>query len=724
MADGHGSPASLIKRRTGAALFTDRVTAVPGANQFTCPGLAGLGAGFFSDATAPFYARVVRDAGGAGAPPQGEQRVITGYVTATGVFTTLAFSAAVDIGDEVEIIVPTLSTRFDDAVWYHSGFGVAGTGYSNGTPQNPSNSLADVRTMCTARNIKKIKMQSSGVLTTLNVAILDADMQGIYWEGDMCRPQIVLNGKSVSSCTFRNLIVGGTAFVPAPDPDAIYLHSCIVGIQTNPVIISAWDSYFVSTAVTYLAKLAHYPAVASNFTRCWSDNGKFSVPNGVIARFIDWHGSLTISDMAAAGGGFNASLVTITGQAKITIAASCTGGDIYCPQNAQIDDLSGGAVSVHREAGDTRLIYEGRVTAVPGANQFTLGDLAGTIPAGMLVDAANPWSAYVKQDALGTGVAPQGEIKVLTGATNAAVFTTAAFSAAVAAGDIIQIVHPSLAATISQSYGNQQIKADTAAILAALGGAIDARFFQSASGPVEEDAIQDFDITIFDVDLGAVLQANIDITSITAVMEKSTGGGAYSSVGITQPSFAKADGRVYVAYRFLAAEWAVGDMYRLGVTGISATVDAATVYCPAMVWSNRVDEAADVFNAVQKMWKQVDSADVNITAILANETDVLNLPAAANTTYMLNHLRLKSADPGANTVLVRLYEEVNGALTNVDTFTIGTGGALHEYTDYFSLMDMFSLAHCAGNNIKITVQASGGGPYAVTAQYQYATATV
>lgn len=142
------------------------------------------------------------------------------------------------------------------------------------------------------------------------------------------------------------------------------------------------------------------------------------------------------------------------------------------------------------------------------------------------------------------------------------------------------------------------------------------------------------------------------------------------------------------------------------------------------LWDRLTAARAGYLDGLPKVWKQVDSPDVNITAILANETDVLNLAAAANTTYILNHLRLKSADPGANTVLVRLYEEVNGVLTNVDTFTIGTAGALNEYTDYFNFMDMFSLAHCAGNNIKVTVQASGGGPYAVTAQYQYATATV
>lgn len=85
------------------------VTAIPGANQFTIPTLAGLGAGKFSDAVAPYRAFVFRDAGSAGAAPQGEMQAITAYVTATGVFTTAAFTAAVAVNDEIIILHPRLA---------------------------------------------------------------------------------------------------------------------------------------------------------------------------------------------------------------------------------------------------------------------------------------------------------------------------------------------------------------------------------------------------------------------------------------------------------------------------------------------------------------------------------------------------------------------------------------------------------------------------------------
>lgn len=87
------------------------VTAVPGANQFTCAALLGLGDDKFLDlAGKPYQAYVLRDVGGAAAAPQGETRPITDYVSATGTFTTLSFSAAVAVGDEVLIMHPALAS--------------------------------------------------------------------------------------------------------------------------------------------------------------------------------------------------------------------------------------------------------------------------------------------------------------------------------------------------------------------------------------------------------------------------------------------------------------------------------------------------------------------------------------------------------------------------------------------------------------------------------------
>lgn len=112
---------------------------------------------------------------------------------------------------------------------------------------------------------------------------------------------------------------------------------------------------------------------------------------------------------------------------------------------------------------------------------------------------------------------------------------------------------------------------------------------------------------------------------------------------------------------------------------------------------------------------------VNISAIAASETNFLNLDGIVPywaTHYTIDDLVLKCVDPGANTVNVRLYKLVNGVLTNTQTFAITNAN----FATYFDINTMFGLKSLAGDNIKITVQATGGGPYAVTGSYSYRSA--
>lgn len=101
--------AALLARE--GLCFHGVVTDVPGANQFTIAGLAGLGAGAFFDLAGvnPYWAFVFRDAAGGGAAPQGEALAITNYATLTGNFTAGAFTVPIAVGDEVLIIHPFLA---------------------------------------------------------------------------------------------------------------------------------------------------------------------------------------------------------------------------------------------------------------------------------------------------------------------------------------------------------------------------------------------------------------------------------------------------------------------------------------------------------------------------------------------------------------------------------------------------------------------------------------
>lgn len=117
---------------------------------------------------------------------------------------------------------------------------------------------------------------------------------------------------------------------------------------------------------------------------------------------------------------------------------------------------------------------------------------------------------------------------------------------------------------------------------------------------------------------------------------------------------------------------------------------------------------------------------VNITADAGSETDFLNL-ATAGFHYTIDDLVLKCVDPGANHVHVRLYKLVNGVSTMIHEFEINSAGPYTRgisgpFTNYYSLDDMFTRPIVAGDNIRIAVQSSAGGPYAVTGSYAYRSA--
>jgi hypothetical protein len=244
----------------------------------------------------------------------------------------------------------------------------------------------------------------------------------------------------------------------------------------------------------------------------------------------------------------------------------------------------------------------------------------------------NKFYIQILKNANAVGVAPEVQVRKITDyVSTTGTFTVDAFGANVEASDEIIVMHESLVALGRDDSDNVFASTNVGAnadgsilerlewIQVAIGGAAgQLRTAFSDSEAVEENAIQYFNIGIFDVDAGAIALANINITSISAVMEKSTGGGAFSSVGITQPTFSKANGSVYCAYQFLAAEWITGDTYKLVVDGITVTIHSTTGYVPTGVWSNVVVETGDIKNAVQYLYAVADGGTTSPTQVVDN----------------------------------------------------------------------------------------------------------
>ncbi len=89
--------------------FRAVVTGLGGANQFSCGTLAGVGAGAFVDAVAPYRCFVFIKGDGTMTAPHGQTQDVTAYVTGTGMFTTNPFTAAVAVGDTVIVMHPRIA---------------------------------------------------------------------------------------------------------------------------------------------------------------------------------------------------------------------------------------------------------------------------------------------------------------------------------------------------------------------------------------------------------------------------------------------------------------------------------------------------------------------------------------------------------------------------------------------------------------------------------------
>lgn len=134
------------------------ISAIPGANQFTVPGLAGLGDAKFAGAY-PYRVFVLRDVGGLGAAPQGEMQPVTAYVSATGTFTHTAFTVALTANDEVLLIHPRVAETLDLVTLV-------------GTPTD----AGDVGTLFGRNRREVLAVHAHALLVVHDTSALDADL--------------------------------------------------------------------------------------------------------------------------------------------------------------------------------------------------------------------------------------------------------------------------------------------------------------------------------------------------------------------------------------------------------------------------------------------------------------------------------------------------------------------------------------------------------------------
>lgn len=126
----------------------------------------------------------------------------------------------------------------------------------------------------------------------------------------------------------------------------------------------------------------------------------------------------------------------------------------------------------------------------------------------------------------------------------------------------------------------------------------------SPGGNAERGARKTFYLVLYDRTTGKLVPViDIDITGITALILKSTGGGSMSGGGLTAISFSKVLGAIKVEYLFLDAEWADdgGDAYEVRVSGVKATVGGVAVDVPEFTWSGAVAESGEAKSVLDQL---------------------------------------------------------------------------------------------------------------------------
>ena len=238
------------------------------------------------------------------------------------------------------------------------------------------------------------------------------------------------------------------------------------------------------------------------------------------------------------------------------------------------------------------------------------------------------------------------------------------------------------------------------------GSASQLKVSKSISSSVEEGGLLHFSISLIDIDSGPVSSANIDISGITQEMAISSSGVTFTSAGITQPVFEKSDGVVSCSYPFLIAEWMNGDMWRMTVSGITATVGGDTAYVETQQWSGEVTDNLDITATLTTIEGKVDDVKTVVDNIYI-DTQAISIIVDDIQTNLLPDL---SADVSG--ISVATDKKVAGRLQVIEksidlnqtigTYTIFTGATQTTMLRYLSTK--MPTGDCGGALTGITIQ--------------------
>lgn len=249
--------------------------------------------------------------------------------------------------------------QYDGAIWLDTIDGVAGiVDYENGTSSNPVDSIEDALTLSASLNIKIINVAPGSSFTPTG------NVNGVTIHGEAY--DIAFNGKDYSDAHIYGATITGVALAATDNFD---LHGCQFGTSvTLPSGTHIHNSGLGGTIVIG-------DAGEINMDACYSSIAGGSAPiidfgaalNASSVSCRHYSGGIQVANMGAGTGTY---LMSIEGDGKLTIAASCSAtSEIHLRGNFNITDNASEAVTLFESANITSL--QGKTYAAGSYDRIT-----------------------------------------------------------------------------------------------------------------------------------------------------------------------------------------------------------------------------------------------------------------------------------------------------------------------------------------------------------------
>lgn len=293
-----------------------------------------------------------------------------GAVTVRGDIEVVDLSGgAVTIDDKTSYAQRSGLRDIDDGVYFDSALGVAGTTWPIGTAQYPSNSIANVITMCADRKIKKIYV--SGSLT------LGATMVNYRFVGLKPNTAISLNNQDVTGSFFENCTIGGSQ----GGTGSFFAYNCTIANVTNASFIAIGGKVTESGfRPKFLATVNLFNVVGEKGT---ADDAVIDFSGGQAYVYASGcYGYWTVKNMTAAG----SCDIGLTDGGSVKSDVSNTSGSVTARGNCIFTAGGGGAIetdsSINAAISAIKTQTDKLAGAAPGAGSTTADWNGGTATSG------------------------------------------------------------------------------------------------------------------------------------------------------------------------------------------------------------------------------------------------------------------------------------------------------------------------------------------------------